>query len=137
MPTLTVTHDVGDRMTLTMRSHEVTADQPLADGGTDTGPTPTELFVGGLAACVGFYVRRYLHRHGLAEDPLTVTAQWTMAANPARVGTVEVEVTVPESVPAERRAALLAVASHCTVHNSLATPPDVHVRLLEEELPAA
>jgi putative redox protein len=58
MPNLSVAHQGGDRFELGMRGHRLTCDQPLADGGDDQGPTPTELFVGSLAACVGFYARR-------------------------------------------------------------------------------
>jgi len=32
-------------------------------------------------------------------------------------------------LPADRRDAFLAVASHCTVHNSLAQPPLVQITL--------
>jgi DNA-binding FrmR family transcriptional regulator len=58
MPTLNVTHQTGDQFQLQVRGHRLLCDQPLADGGTDQGPTPTELFVASLAACVGFYARR-------------------------------------------------------------------------------
>jgi len=34
---------------------------------------------------------------------------------------------VPEGVPEERLGALLAVASHCTVHNSLTVPPTISI----------
>jgi hypothetical protein len=45
-----------------------------------------------------------------------VSAEFTMAADwPARVGAIQLRVFVPAGVPAERRAALLAVASHCTL----------------------
>ena len=39
--------------------------------------------------------------------------------------------TVPDGLPAERRDALLAVASHCTVHNTLELPPDVRITLAD------
>ncbi len=39
---------VSTPLRLGIRGHEVVVDQPVADGGTDAGPTPTELFVGGL-----------------------------------------------------------------------------------------
>ena len=45
----------GDRLHIDVRGHELSADQPVEDGGGDTAPTPTELFVAGLSACVGFY----------------------------------------------------------------------------------
>jgi uncharacterized OsmC-like protein len=52
-----------------------------------------------------------------------------MADRPARVGEINVSIEVPEGVPHERRAALLAVASHCTVHNTLEDPPAVSIDL--------
>ena len=62
---LTVAHRGGDRFRIRVRGHEIDVDQPVGDGGEDTAPTPTELFVAGLASCVAFYARRYLARHGL------------------------------------------------------------------------
>ena len=44
MPNLSVSHQSTDRFELQMRGHRVVCDQPVADGGTDQGPTPTELF---------------------------------------------------------------------------------------------
>ena len=52
-----------------------------------------------------------------------------MGRSPARVSDVQVQLRVSDAVPAERRDALLAVASHCTVHNSLTHPPSVQVTL--------
>jgi putative redox protein len=52
-----------------------------------------------------------------------------MAERPARVEAVDIHITPPVSLPAERRDAFLAVASHCTVHNSLAQPLAVQIEL--------
>jgi len=46
---------------------------------------------------------------------------------PARVAAIRITVRVPDGFPAERRPALAAVASHCTVHNSLTVQPEVTV----------
>jgi uncharacterized OsmC-like protein len=53
MSTLTTWHLDGDRFAISIRDHMITVDQPVADGGQDTAPTPTELFVASLASCVG------------------------------------------------------------------------------------
>ena len=136
MNTITVRHLGGDRFAITARDHTVTVDQPVSDGGTDMAPTPTELFVAGLASCVGFYVRRYLARHDLPSARLSVTASYQMAARPARVSDIQINLDLPPGVPAERHAALLAIASHCTVHNTLLDPPRVTVTLAEESAAA-
>ena len=127
MSSLSVTHDTGDQFSVAVRGHVLHVDQPVVDGGADTAPTPVELFVASLATCVGHYAHRYLKRHQLTTTGLAVTAHWDLTTSPNRVGEIQIELTIPEGVPAERQAALLAVASHCTVHNSLASPPAVTV----------
>jgi putative redox protein len=48
---------------------------------------------------------------------------------PARVTGIRLTVRAPADLPAARRPALHAVVSHCTVHNSLASPPSVAIDL--------
>ncbi|WP_082049693.1 OsmC family protein [Arthrobacter sp. SPG23] len=122
-----VVHQGGDRFDINVRGHVIRTDQPTSDGGEDTGPTPTELFIASLAGCVAFYARRYLDRHGLPTEGLAVEADFQMGSRPARVARIEVRLTIPAGVPAERREPLLAVASHCTVHNSLMVTPEISV----------
>lgn len=131
--TVRVDHLSGDEFTIGVRGHRLTVDQPVDAGGRDTAPTPTELFVAGLASCVAFYARRYLARHGLPTEGLAVDAAYEMGSRPARVAAVDLRLHVPAGVPESRREPLLAVASHCTVHNTLTTQPDVVVRLTEPE----
>ena len=129
MSAIRVQHEWNDRFSIEIRGHRLYVDQPPADGGDDTAPTPTELLVASLASCVGFYARRYLARHDLPAEGLAVSAAYTMGSRPARVGHVDVQITLPDGIPADRRAALLAVASSCTVHNTLAQGPMVRVGL--------
>jgi putative redox protein len=137
MPTLWVTHDEDDRFTVSVRNHELAVDQPSADGGHDAGLSPVEMFVAGIAACVGHYARRYLHLHGLTEDPLAVSAHWTLAEHPARIGSMHFDLTLPADVSAERRNAAIAVAYHCTLHNTLNQPPDISIGVADVTTPAA
>jgi putative redox protein len=46
-----------------------------------TAPTPTELFVGPLAACVAFYAGRYLTHHDLHRGGLEVHTDFDMATD--------------------------------------------------------
>jgi putative redox protein len=126
---ITVRHVSGDAYAITARGHSVLVDQPEADGGRDAAPTPTELLVASLASCVAFYSGRYLTRHGLDRAGLAITAEFTMAADrPARVDGVRLQISAP-GLPERRRDALLAVASHCTVHNTLRQEPSVSIEL--------
>jgi len=79
---------------------------------------------------VAFYAGRYLARHGHGCDGLAVSVTYRMASDrPARVSDIALTVHVPDGLPAQRWPALQAVATHCTVHNSIATPPAVRLEL--------
>ena len=128
---LRVEHRGGDRFDIDLRGHVISVDQPVEDGGDDTAPTPTELFIASLASCVAFYARRYLVRHHLPTEGLAVEATFDMGTRPARVSGIDVRLILPAGVPPERRDALLAVASHCTVHNTLTTTPEISITLAD------
>lgn len=120
----------GESYEVAVRGHRLLVDQPADTGGGDTAPTPTELFVMSLAACVAFYAGRYLTRHGVSRDGLRVSVGYAMATDrPARVERIHLTVTVPAGLPPDRWPALRAVAAHCTVHNSLRVPPEVSIEL--------
>jgi uncharacterized OsmC-like protein len=123
-----VTFRSGEAYEVSVRGHRFAVDQPVDAGGHDSAPTPTELFVASLATCVAYYAGRYLTRHGYPRDGLGVSASYRMADDrPARVTDIRLTVRVPEGLPAARLPALHAVISHCTVHNSLVTPPTVEI----------
>jgi LmbE family N-acetylglucosaminyl deacetylase/uncharacterized OsmC-like protein len=124
-----VDYRAGDRFDISIRGHVVTVDQPTEIGGDDLGPTPTELFVAGLASCVAFYAVRYLRRHKLDATGLTVDTSYGLSSKPARVSQVDIRIRLPQEIPPERRDGLLAVARHCTVHNSITTAPEVTIDL--------
>lgn len=125
-----VTSHLGDdRFAIDVRGHRIHIDQPIDNGGEDTAPTPTELFVASLAGCVAFYARRYLARHNLSSDGLAVEAEFSAGGTPNRITDLTVHISPPAALPKERRQAFLAVASHCTLHNTLSRPPVVDIRL--------
>ena len=129
-PQMDVRFVAGESYEVAVRGHRVLVDQPADAGGQDDAPTPIELFVASLATCVAFYAGRYLTRHGYSRDGLAVSAGYDLATDsPARVSSIRLTVHVPAGLPAGRWPGLRAVASHCTVHNSLAVPPAVSIDL--------
>ena len=122
-----VLHEADDRFTVEVRGHSIPVDQPVSDGGTDSGPSPTELFVASLASCVAHYGRRFLRRHELP-DGVTVEAFWTMASSPSRVGSIRLSVRA-EGLPQALEARFTKVIEHCTVHNSFMAPPEVKIEV--------
>jgi len=133
---IAVTYAGRDRLRVDVRGHVLLADQPVEDGGDDTAPTPTEMFVSSLAACVAFYAERFLRRHGLPAEGLNVTADCRWAENPHRVGEIVLDVEAP-GLTEMKREAFERVIDHCTVHNSFRVSPVVRVKVAPSEVASA
>jgi uncharacterized OsmC-like protein len=130
MAKIRVTHLTEDAFEIDVRGHTMRVDQQSRDRD-EAGPTPVELFVVSLAACVGYYAERFLRRHDVPYRGLRVDCDWTMrAGEPARVGKIAMRIIPPAFVPHELRQALHAAVDRCTVHNSLRQPPAVTVELV-------
>lgn len=129
---MVVTHVGEDRLRIKVRGHELFSDQPVEDGGEDSAPTPTEIFVAGLAACTAYYAERFLRRHDLATERLSVTCDYRWAENPHRVGEIDLAVEAPGLTDA-KRAAFIRVIEHCTVHNTLQHPPALRLSVATAE----
>ena len=121
-----VTYAGGDALQIMARGHELLSDQPVEDGGADTAPTPTEIFIAGLGACVAFYAERFLRRNALSTDGMKVECTYLWAESPHRVGEIELLVEAPGLTDA-KRAAFSRVIEHCTIHNTLLQPPAVRI----------
>jgi len=133
-----VDHIERDRFRVSVRDHEFIVDQPAEAGGADAGPTPTELFVAGLASCVAFYAERFLGRHAIPSKGLRVESGFEMAEDrPPRVARVWIRVYVPVALPRALSTALERVVDLCTVHNSLRQPPAVLITVAEPAAVAA
>ena len=52
--------------------HRLTADEPTALGGSDSGPGPYELLLGSLGACTSITLRMYASRKGWELGKITV-----------------------------------------------------------------
>jgi uncharacterized OsmC-like protein len=133
MTTIQVSHVTSSRYRVAVGEHALTIDQPVAAGGGDQGPTPVELFAGSILACIAHYAASYLVRHGLPTKGLVVEGDFAMSdEGPARVVSMSVRITPPPGLPSSRKAGLLAMASHCTLHNTLRHPPTVSIALADQ-----
>jgi uncharacterized OsmC-like protein len=122
---IVVTSRAQDAYTVVVGPHQLVVDQPAAAGGTDLGPTPTDIFVAGLAACVAYYGGRYLRENDLPSE-VTVRCRYKWAFGPNRVSKMEISVEAP-GLTDEHRGGFAEAVDHCSVHNTLRQPPEVAV----------
>jgi putative redox protein len=115
---------VGYEARVAVRGHEVTVDEPAGDGGTDQGPTPTELLLGALASCYTLALRWAARRRAVPLGDIQVTATGTYD----RLRLSAIRLTVRADLPQGEAAALLSDARRvCYVSNTLAGTVDIVV----------
>jgi len=104
--------------TVQVREHQLTVDEPLEDGGEDTGPDPQELLAVSLASCTAITMEMYAARKGWDIGHVEVDAQYTPAERgcPTRF---EVVLRLPDDLPEEQVERLRVIAAKCPVHRVL------------------
>ena len=107
------------RTDIDLGAHRVTIDEPNIRGGTDKGPTPTEMLAASLVGCTNVIVNRIAEQNDIRIHSLSVELETTFDVRGA-LGVAEVAIPFP-------RMDLLIV---------LTTDADyVSVELLKRELP--
>jgi putative redox protein len=100
----------------------IVVDEPVEDGGTDTGPRPSQLLASSLAGCTAITIELYADRKGWALPGLEVAVDMSSEGGPdahASPTHFTVEVALPEGLDDEQRRKLMVIAEKCPVHKLL------------------
>ena len=135
---VTVTEAGSFRTEVSCGQHVMVADEPVAVGGGDAGPTPYDHLMAALGACTGMTLRMYAGRKGWPLEDVTVSlrhgkvhaldeelAEEREGGRAARVDEVRREVALEGPLTPEQRERLIEIADRCPVHRTLSA--GVHV----------
>lgn len=98
--------------------HRITADEPVAIGGTDSGPSPYQLLLSGLAACTSITLRMYADRKGWKLGTIHVDVQ-IQKENESDTGKIARTISFSEPLTEEQREKLLAIAEKTPVTRTI------------------
>ena len=109
-----------------IREHRLIGDEPERRGGTDKGPTPTELLAASLASCTAITIERYADRKEWDLGEVEVEVDFTESEKemPAEF---DVEIRIPAELDEEQHKRILVIAGKCPVHKAI-TAQDVKVK---------
>ena len=102
----------GYAQTVRVGRHTLTADEPLAQGGTDTGPTPDELLLAALGACTSITLSMYAQRKAWELGRVHVELKLVKAGDAVRI---ERDVSFDAPLTPEQRARLLDICEKTPV----------------------
>jgi uncharacterized OsmC-like protein len=88
-------------------------------GGKGRAPTPPDLFVVSLGACVAAFVARYCEQQGIDTRDLRVETAFEKNEQPAFLTNFKVDVHLPQADCGDRMAAVNRVADHCIIEETL------------------
>jgi putative redox protein len=109
MAHVTVISDFKFAQQIVSGHHRLTADEPAARGGSDSGAEPHELLLASLGACTSITLRMYAGRKGWELGKITVGLRYTAGAEDQR-GHIDRRLSFSKSITAEQVQRLLEIA---------------------------
>lgn len=105
----------------------IATDQPIADGGEGSAPTPFDHFLASLGTCAGIYVLRFCQHRQIATEGLALTQRMEFATSEdgkKRLSSIALDIDLPPDFPAKYRNAVVKAAGLCAVKKAMMDPPE-------------
>lgn len=102
---------------LTAGQHQIVADEPIDNGGKDTGFTPKELLASSLASCTAITLKMYADRKDWKTGEISVTVD--LNENEDKSYAFFRKISIQNELSVEQHKRILSVANACPVHKIL------------------
>lgn len=107
--------------------HTYIADEPVTQGGGDTGMNPYQLLVGALASCTAVTVKMYANRKGWPLEDVEVQVEMKKELKDGQQIThFDRAIVFKGNLEAEHKQRLMDIANRCPVHRILTNPIAIH-----------
>jgi putative redox protein len=122
-----VTFDGGKVITAHINGHTIKTDQPLNSDGTNSAPSPFELFLASIGTCAGIYVKSFCDQRGIPSENIKIIQTSNYDKQTGLPANIKIDIQLPEDFPDKYRAAVINVAELCKVKKTIASPPKFEV----------
>jgi putative redox protein len=141
MPFEVVVREIGTGYAQEIRAgrHTLRADEPVASGGTDTGPDPYALLLAALGACTSMTLRLYAEHKKLPLERVSVTLTHGKIhaadcehceTKEGKIDRIERAIAIEGDLDAAQRQRLMEIADKCPVHRTLES--EIDIRTVEQ-----
>jgi putative redox protein len=127
MDLISITQEKDSKFEIQIRNHSFFSDMSVKDGGKDEAPSPAELLVSALGACIGMIVNSYCRSHGYSSENLGLSMTYVLTDHPKRIKNITLDIALSESFPQDRRKAILNSIKSCVIFNSLSENTEIDI----------
>jgi uncharacterized OsmC-like protein len=129
----------GFAQEITAGRHRLAADEPVAVGGTNTGPTPYDLFLSALGSCTSMTVAMYARRKAWPLESVKVRLGHSRIhaedcahcdTKDGHIDRIDVAIELTGDLTEEQRRRLLEIAGKCPVHRTMTSEIDIQTRIV-------
>ena len=114
--------------------HTFTIDLSKEKGGNDLGMNPPEVFMASLGSCIGVYIAKYCDAAKINSEGMDIFLDWSLSDDKTKIQRINVRIELPNADVGRRKDALLKVAGHCLIHNTIQNPPDISMSLKAKDI---
>ena len=117
--------------------HRLKGDEPVAVGGTDTGPSPYDFLLAALGTCTSMTIAFYARRKSWPLERVTVSLHHgkihatdcaECETKVGKIDRIEREIELTGALTTEQRAKLMEIADRCPVHQTLTSEINIRPR---------
>ena len=118
-------------------SYQLTTDEPVSYGGTDSGPSPYDLILAALGSCTSMTIGLYARKRNWPVTGITVSLWHTKIhaqdcddceTKEGRIDRIEMEIHLDGTLTEEQRIKLMEIAEKCPVHQTLTSEINIKTR---------
>ena len=118
----------GARVDAEYGPYVIRTDQPPQGGGEGSAPAPFTLFLASIGTCAGIYVLGFCKQRGLPTDGIRIVQRTERDAKTGLIGTIGIDIEVPDGFPAKYHDTLVRAANQCAVKKHMEHAPVFEVR---------
>ncbi len=118
-----VTFDGNKVITAHLNDHTIRTDQPVKAGGTNSAPTPFELFLASIGTCAGIYVKSFCDQRQIPAENIRINQTMEFDKQTGLPAFIKIDIQLPADFPEKYKAAVINAAELCKVKKTIAKPP--------------
>lgn len=122
-----ITFDGGKVVTAHLHGHSIRTDQPVANGGENSAPSPFDLFLASIGTCAGVYVKSFCDNRKIPTDGIKVIQHAEYDKETGLPTDINIEIQLPEGFPEKYIASVVSVAELCKVKKTIIAQPKFQI----------